>query len=166
MFDGFSNIQEFLQKYEVHVPSSQRLKTLDVALRATLARWWVAHKRNIATWETCHILLIIRFGEDVGGMNYRYDGQTDPRIHIETCAKACKHRNIDEWVHLFVHTLDTTPRNWYTEAELRNGTENWPLLNDGFKLTFDFESEYPKIVDALHMIRIKVFEDGPFPLDN
>ena len=124
------------------------------------------NKRNIATWETCHILLIIRFDEDVGDMNYRYDGQTDPRIHIESCVKAWKHHNTDEWVHLFVHTLDTNPRNWYIETKLRRGTKNWSLLTDGFKLTFGFEFEYPEIDDALGMIRIKVFEDGPLKLDN
>ena len=32
MFDGLSNIREFLQKYEAQVPLAQRLKTLDVAL--------------------------------------------------------------------------------------------------------------------------------------
>ena len=111
VFDGLSNIKEFLKEYEAQVPSSQRLQALDVALRATSARWWVAHKKNITTWETCHRLLIIRFGEDVGAMNYRYDGQTDPRVHIESCVKEQKHCSADEWVHLFVHTLDTSPRN-------------------------------------------------------
>ena len=99
-------------------------------------------------------------------MNYRYDGQVDPRIHIETCVKAWKHRSANEWVHLFAHILDTRPRNWYNETKLRIGTKNWSLLTDGFKLTFEFESEYPKIDDALGMIKIKVFEDDPFPLDN
>ena len=92
--------------------------------------------------------------------------KTNLRIHIESCIKACQHRSADEWVHLFVHTLDTTPRNWYTEAELHRHTENWSLLTDGFKLTFEFESEYPEIDDALEVIRTKVFEDSPFPLDN
>ena len=76
-FDGLSEIQEFLQKYEVKVPLDQRLKALDVALRATPTRWWATHKRNIANWETCHRLLIVRFGEDDGGMNYKYDGHDD-----------------------------------------------------------------------------------------
>ena len=80
--------------------------------------------------------------------------------------KAQKHRSVDEWAHLFVHTLDTNPRNWYTETELCNGTQNWSLLIDGFTLTFEFESEYPKIDDALGVIRTKIFEDGPLPLDN
>ena len=97
-------------------------------------------------WETCHKLLIIRFGEDVGGINYGYDGKTNPKIHIESCIEAWLHRNADEWVHLFAHTLDTSPRNWYTETELHRGTENWSLLTDGFKLTFELSVSTPKLV--------------------
>lgn len=137
-----------------------------MALRATLARCLIAHKRNITTWETCHELLAIRFREDVGGMNYKYDGQTDPIIHTKACIKAWQNKCVDECVHLFVHTLDTIHINLYTETELRRGSENWSLMIDGFKLTFGFRSEYPEIDDSLEVIRTKVFQDGPFPLYN
>ena len=110
------------------------MKTLDVELRDTPTRWWTTHKRHITTWETFNRLLAIIFVEDAGGMNYRYDGQIDPRVHIQSCVKAWKHCSVDEWVHLFVHTLDTNPRNWYIETELRNGTQNRSLLIDGFTL--------------------------------
>ena len=96
-------------------------------------------------------------------MSY-YDGQTDPRLQIELCTNKWHHHSADEWVHLFVHTLNTSSRKWYTEIELRRGTENWPLMVEGFELTFNFESEYPKINDALGSIREKVFEVGPFPV--
>ena len=93
-----------------------------MALQATPTRWWVAHKENITTWETCHRLFILRFGEDVEAVSSNYNGLTNPIVHIESCDKEWKHHNVDEWVHLFVHTLDTSPRNWYTETELRKGT--------------------------------------------
>lgn len=112
-----------------------------MALRGTLARWWTAHNRNIATWETCHRLLAIRFGNDARGINYKYDGQNNPRIHMESCVKAWHHKDVDEWVHLFIHTLDTIPKSWYTETELRRGTKTWSLLTNGFQMTFGFESE-------------------------
>ena len=67
-FSGFSQVKEFLTKYELQVPSFQRLQALDVALRATPARWWDAHKKNIATWETCQRLLMIRFGDRPNGI--------------------------------------------------------------------------------------------------
>ena len=71
-----------------------------------------------------------------------------------------------EWVHLFIHTLGTIPKNGYIEIELRRGIKDWSLLIDGFKLTFGFESEYPEIDDALKVIKTKIFEDGPLPLFN
>ena len=80
-------------------------------MRATPTRWWATHKKNIATWESYHRLMIIKFGEDVEAISCKYDGLMDPKVHIESCAKAWQHRNADEWVHLFVHTLDTSPRN-------------------------------------------------------
>ena len=111
VFDGLSHVEHFFKEYEEEIPNSQRLHALDVALRATPTRWWVAHKENIATWEACHSLLILRFSEDVEAISCKYNALTDPRVHIESCAKAWKHRKADEWVHLFVHTLDTSPRN-------------------------------------------------------
>ena len=72
-FSGFSQVKEFLVEYEIQVPSFQRLKALDVALRATPARWWVAHKQNIATWETCQRLLLIRVGEKPDEIECQYN---------------------------------------------------------------------------------------------
>ena len=106
---------------------------------------------------------MVRFGDDVGGLNYRYDGQINPKAHIESCTQEWKHRSADEWVHLFIHTMDTTPRNWYTEIELHRGTESWSLLTEGFLLTFGFESEYPQVEDALGVIRMYLFDDFPSP---
>ena len=123
------------------------------------------HKENIATREAYHRLLILRVGEDVEAISCKYDGLTNPRVQIESCAKAWKQWNANEWVPLFVHTLDTSPRNWYIITELCKGTQSWPLLIDGFTLTFGFEFEYLEIDDALGVIRTKIFEDGPLPLD-
>ena len=73
---------------------------------------------------------------------------------------------IQRLIHLFVHTLDTIPKNWYTETELCRGTETWSLLIKGFQLTFGFESEYPEIDDALGVIRMNLFDDFPLPILN
>ena len=72
----------------------------------------------------------------------KYTGESDPRSHIQTCERNWSDIPEDEWVHRFIHTLDTVPRNWYTETELRKGTTTWPLMIDSFLLTFAFESEY------------------------
>ena len=143
MFDGLSHIGNFLQEYEAKVPCAQRLSMLDMALRATPTRWWAMHKKNITTWETCHKLLMVIFGDNVGGFSYRYDGQMNPKAHIEACIQAWKEKSVEECVHLFIHTLDTSPRNWYTETKLRSGTKSWSLLTEGLLLAFGFELEYP-----------------------
>ena len=103
----------------------------------------------------------MRFGDDAGGMSYKYNGQTYPRIHIEACVKTWQHIDVDEWVHLFVQTLDTLPEKWYSETELCRGTKTWSLLIEGFKLAFYFELEYPEIDDALEVISIELFDDYP-----
>ena len=162
IFDGLSDIQVFVQEYEAQVPCSERLQYLVVALRATPARWWIAHRGNIATWDTCHRLLMIRFGVDTGGMNSLLDGVSGPTSHIQTCEESWKNRFDDEWVHLFVHTLNSTPRHWYTKIELRRGTENWKTLRENLYLTFD-QSKYPLVNDALELVRIKIAYD-PLPI--
>ena len=74
IFDGLSDVRVFVQEYEARLPYSERLQHLVVALRATLARWYTAHQQNIATWDTCHRLLLIRFGADTEGIESLYDG--------------------------------------------------------------------------------------------
>ena len=51
--------------------------------------------------------------------------------------EAWKDRSSDEWVHLFVHTLDSNRRHWYTEIELCRGIEDWKTLRENLYLTFD-----------------------------
>ena len=82
-----------------------------IVLRATPTRWWNAHQGNIATWETCCRLLTIRFGTNTRGMDLIYDGVIFPALHIRACEETWKDGSSDEWVHLFVHTLDSNPRH-------------------------------------------------------
>ena len=89
----------------------------------------------VGTRNTCHRLLLIRFGADIEGIEPLYDGVSGPAIRA--CEEAWKDRSKDEWVHLFVHTLDSNPRQWYMETELRRGTENWYTLRENLYLTFD-----------------------------
>ena len=130
---------------------------MDLAVRATPARWWYAHKENIASWDDIKRLMAIRFSVDKEYVQQKYTGESDPRSHIQTCEQSWLDIPEDEWVHRFIHTLDTVPRNWYTETELRKGTTTWPLMIDSFLLTFAFESEYPGVDQALQVIKIKIF---------
>ena len=82
---------------------------------------------------------------------------------ISAGIQAWKDRSANEWVHLFIHTLDTTPRNWYIEMQLRRGTEKLSLLTKSLFLTFSFESEYPQVEDALGVIEMYLCDDYPSP---
>ena len=101
----------------------------------------------------------IRFKSNTGGILRRHDAKANPIVHIEECVKVWQHRASDEWVHLFIHTLDDMSKNWYIETEFRRGTVAWPIMVEGFQLTFNFESEYPKIDQALKVTKGKLFVD-------
>ena len=106
------------------------MEVIDLAVRATPARWWHAHKENIASWDDCKQLMRIRFSKERDFIQQKYSGESDPRSHIKNCEQNWLDIPEDEWVHLFIHTLDTIPRNWYTKTELRRVTITWPVMID------------------------------------
>ena len=55
--------------------------------------------------------MAIRFSVDKEYVPQKYTGETDPRAHIQTCEQNWSDIPEDEWVHKFIHTLDTVPRN-------------------------------------------------------
>ena len=121
------------------------------------------HQKNIATWDACRRLLMIRFGVDTEGMESLYDGVLGLAPNIRACEQAWKDRSKDEWVHLFVHTSDSSPRYWYAETELHRDTENWQTLRENLYLTFD-QLEYSSVDDALELVCIKIVDD-PLPIN-
>ena len=105
---------------------------------------------------------MIRFRDDTRGMDSLYDGVSCLAPHIRAYEEAWKDKSSHEWVHLFVHTLDSSPRHWYAETELRCGSEDWQTLRENLYLTFD-QSEYPSVDDALELVCIKIAND-PLPI--
>ena len=83
--------------------------------------------------------MAIRFSNDKERFQQKYTGESDPRSHIKICEQNWLDIPEDEWVHLFIHTLDAVPRNWYTETELHRGTITWPVMIDSFVLTYNFD---------------------------
>lgn len=61
-YDGLGDVNTFLNNYEEQVLENQRLSALDIALKATVARWWNAHKKNIGGWKECQRMMGIRYG--------------------------------------------------------------------------------------------------------
>ena len=58
-FDGTNDLEEFIHAYQVVVQESDWLRALDVALKATPARWWATHKDHIRDWSQLERLMTI-----------------------------------------------------------------------------------------------------------
>ena len=72
---------------------------MDLAVQATPARWWYAHKENIASWDNIKRLMAIRFSDDRKYVQHKYIGETDPEVHIQTCEQNWSNIPEDECVH-------------------------------------------------------------------
>ena len=120
-------IDEFLTKFEIIVPEHQKFDALRWALRAMLARWWGTHEGTFDNWRGCKCMMKIRFGKPKLCLMEKYDGHDDPRMHLTKWIKSYREEPQPEWVHLFYHTLDVIPRNWYTEVEFRHDTGEWDI---------------------------------------
>jgi hypothetical protein len=71
--------------------------------------------------------------------------------HVRSCEEAWSSIPQEQWVHKFINTLDTTPINWYLQAELCLITANWEGMTQNFVTTFLFESQYPTVDQALQL---------------
>lgn len=130
-------METFFLKYEEVVVEPQRLLALDVALQATPARWWTVHKESIDSWEQCRRLMTVGFGVITDSFTEHYSGLTDPGEHLLTCGYRWSDVPREGWTHMFVHTLDVVPREWYAQLELRRETSTWETMTLRFVHTFD-----------------------------
>jgi hypothetical protein len=144
------------------VLENQRLSALDIALKATPAIWWGAHKETVKDWYHYKWLLCIRFGTEQGRNQLKkYDGQGAPVEHLEKCRVIWKMTPPKEWPHHFLHTLEGIPTNWYAYQEMCRGTTSWIVLQHNFIVTFSFEHENPNIDATLKQIRGVIFIKEP-----
>ena len=93
-------------------------------------RWWGMHKKNIANWNECRRLMWVRSRQVETELVDKYDGQNDPRDHIQIYMVAWGEILREEWVHGFIHTMKTIAHNWYLETELQHGTASWAKMVD------------------------------------
>ena len=81
----------------------------------------------------------LRFGKPQVRLVDKYDERDDPHVYLVKWTKAYGEEPQPKWVHLFYHSLDVIPMNWYMETELHHGTGEWDVLHEGFLLIFTFE---------------------------
>ena len=110
-FHGLADVNDFLQQFEQEIPQEQRMATIDLAVKATPVRWWHTHNGHTTSWDDFKRLMAIRFSSDKEPLQQKYTGESDPRSHIKICEHYWLDILEDEWVHLFIHTLDTVLRN-------------------------------------------------------
>ena len=164
-YEGLPNLETFLNEFEGLVMESQHFFVLDHALKATIARWWGAHKKSITNWPQRRRLMEVRFEEEVTLVNHKYSGLGNSMEHLNHCLMVFAEYPRKEWVHHFIHTLEMIPRTWYASIELRQGTQEWEGLSKKFVHTFEFADEHPTVDVVLLAIKEKIIVEIPVKED-
>jgi hypothetical protein len=60
----------------------------------------------------------VRFGTELENIVQKYTWISDPTYHIVQCKNIWGSILKKEWTHMFIHTLDTIPKNWYLELKM------------------------------------------------
>lgn len=141
-YDGLIDVCHFLDAFEREVSEKHHFQALDWALYVAPARWWVTHKDSFDDWCEYRRMMRVCFGHLKVRLTKKYDGRNDPRDHLAKWTEVYGAKPKPEWVHMFCHTFDVIPMNWYLEMKLHHGTEEWDILHQGFFLTFSFEDGF------------------------
>ena len=107
----------------------------------------------------------LQFGHPHTRVAEKYDGRNDLHDHLAKWTRAYGMEPQPDWVHLFFHTLDTIPMNWYLEIELCHGIVEWDILREGFLLTFNFEDGFACIDGSLQEIKAIILRTPQEPLE-
>jgi len=81
-YDGISEVDTFLNKFEREVLKKQRFQALNWVLCATPARWWGTHKGSFDDWRECRRMIRTRFGKPRVRLTDKYNGQDNPCAHL------------------------------------------------------------------------------------
>jgi hypothetical protein len=101
----------------------------------------------------------VRFSTKVEYIAQKYTWVSDPTNHAEQCKNIWSLISKKEWTHIFIHTLNTIPKNWYLELEMCRETTNLDQLIQRFKVKFNFEHESPFVDASLQVIRSNMFSE-------
>jgi hypothetical protein len=69
--------------------------------------------------------------------------------HLTQCTATCSAVPKQEWMELFLHTMDTILKNWYLEMELHRGKIDYEDLTHNLKVNFKFEDDAPLVETTL-----------------
>ena len=60
-YDGLSEVDVFLNRFEIEVPKQQCFEALKWVLRTTPARWWGTHQTSFEDWRACRRMIRMWF---------------------------------------------------------------------------------------------------------
>ena len=63
MYDWLSEVDYFLNIFEIEVSEQQHFEALKWVLRATPARWWGMHQGIFEDWHECRRMMHMHFGK-------------------------------------------------------------------------------------------------------
>lgn len=133
-------------------------KHLDLVLCNAPTRWWCTHKDSFDERWDYKRMMRLWFGNPNTMLTEKYSEKDDLCDNLVRWTKAWGIEPHPQWVHIFFHTFDTIPMNWYLEMELRHDTAEWDILREGFLLTFSFEDNFVSINEALQEIKVVIFK--------
>lgn len=107
----------------------------------------------------------LRFGHPNTKLTEKYNERDDLHDHLLKWTKGLGTESQPEWVHIFFHTLDTIPMNWYLETKFHHSTAEWDILREGSLFTFSFEDGFAIIDEALQEIKEIFFRISQEPME-
>ena len=95
----------------------------------------------------------VRFNEEVPTASHKYVGFSSTTKHINRRHTVFVEYLWQDWVHLFIHTLEMTPITLYASMELWQGTQDWEEIAKQFVHIFEFAYEQPIVEAALQILK-------------
>ena len=87
-YDGLTNVAKFLDAFEHEAPKDHHFQALDLALRATPARWWGAYKHGFDGWRDYRRMMRLQSRCLNTRVIEKYSGKDDPHDHLAKCTKS------------------------------------------------------------------------------
>lgn len=80
------------------------------------------HKDSFDEWREYRRMMRLRFGHSKVWLAEKHDGINYPCDHLAKWTKVYGIELQRGWVHIFCHTVDIIPMNWYLETDVHHGT--------------------------------------------
>jgi hypothetical protein len=91
-----------------------------------------------------------------------FNGESDPRIHIEQSATQSQATGIPShfWIQVFPHSIGPIPKSWFIHGETKRQNNDWQTMETHFCKEFSFKSKYLELEVALQKIKQFLFTDN------